>query len=539
MGLLRTTVTLLAISLSLGQVRAQDSKPSGDTLDGIAWNCDAFYTVKKGDSCDTIETKFKIKHKVFIKWNPKVSDDCKDNFWVGYSYCVGINPDQTSTNTKTTAKTTLTHSTHPTGTTTTTGSNTHTHSGSPSPSPTSSHSHSINTTTTPYSTRWPTSSYSLTAPYTATAWPPQHTLGGQPENCTAWYQVKPRDTCDSIVKQYANSLTMDQLIQYNPTLKDDCNRLYVGWYICLAAKTNSTLTLPWYTRTNATIPSATPYVPPVTTIVPNFTAQPQASGIPSNCQDFFKAHEGDSCGTVLKKYGYITKEQFFKWNPSLNGNCQGLQAGYYYCVASFDSKDLPPPPTVTKADASPTASGTSDKCKSFYQVTGGDDCALIAQMFAPILRPSDKSCGIDFISWNPSVGDKCEDIKEGTYYCVGLPDTPTTRTSTITTTPTASGSMPVQTGVSEKCTQFWFVSPSDTCDSIISRSGVSKEDFYQWNPAVGKDCAGLKPNNYVCISISKRPNSTGGSRTTLTGSITSAPSQAPTPSPTASPTSSS
>jgi hypothetical protein len=84
---------------------------------------------------------------------------------------------------------------------------------------------------------------------------------------------------------------------------------------------------------------------------------------------------------VLKKYGYITKEQFFKWNPSLTGNCQGLQAGYYYCVANFDPKDLPPPPTVTKADASPTASGTNDKCKSFYQATGSDDCALIALMF--------------------------------------------------------------------------------------------------------------------------------------------------------------
>ncbi|KAL2861037.1 LysM peptidoglycan-binding domain-containing protein [Aspergillus lucknowensis] len=510
MSPLRKTTTLLAIAWGLGHALAQDSSPSGETLDGIAWNCNAFYTVKNGDSCDSVEEKFEIKHKDFLKWNPKVSDDCKDNFWTEYSYCVGIDPDQTSTSS--------------TSTSTSTGSSSHSSTPSLTPTSTPSPSHPGNTTTTPYSTRNPISSYNLTAPYTATAWPPEHTLGGQPKNCTAWYQVRPRDSCESIVNQNVNRLTMEQLIQYNPTLKD-CNRLYVGWYICLAVRPTGTLSLPWYTGpTNLTIPSATSYVPSVTTIVPDFTAQPQASGIPSSCQDFYKATEGDSCGTVLKRYGYVTKEQFFEWNPSLDGDCQGLQDGFYYCVANFDPNNLPLPPTVPEADASPTASGTVDECKSWYQAVGNNNCARIASAFGTF---SEK----DFISWNPSVGDKCKDIKEGTYYCVSLPDTPTTRTNTPTT-PTESGSMPTQTGVAEECTRFWFVSSADTCQSIISSTGASPEDFHEWNPAVGDDCAGLKPDYYVCVSTSKRPHSTGGSVTTLTGPITPAPSTSSTPSPT-------
>lgn len=78
-------------------------------------------------------------------------------------------------------------------------------------------------------------------------------------------------------------------------------------------------------------------------------------------------------------YSYITEEQFFAWNPALNGDCQGLYLGYYYCVANFGN-DLPMPPTIT-ASASPTATGTVSTCDAWYMTVPGDNCAAIAEFF--------------------------------------------------------------------------------------------------------------------------------------------------------------
>jgi hypothetical protein len=81
----------------------------------------------------------------------------------------------------------------------------------------------------------------------------------------------------------------------------------------------------------------------------------------------------------LKQFDYVTKEQFFSWNPALQGNCNGLWAGYYYCVANFATGVIPMPPTVTKApDGAPTAVGT---CNKWYQAVGNDDCDAISTYF--------------------------------------------------------------------------------------------------------------------------------------------------------------
>lgn len=67
------------------------------------------------------------------------------------------------------------------------------------------------TTLTPYSTRHPVTSWNLTAPYTATALPPQHTLSGQPGNCNRWHWVVMGDSCDAIVNLYGERLTQEEL----------------------------------------------------------------------------------------------------------------------------------------------------------------------------------------------------------------------------------------------------------------------------------------------------------------------------------------
>lgn len=41
----------------------------------------------------------------------------------------------------------------------------------------------------------------------------------------------------------------------------------------------------------------------------------------------------------------------------------------------------------------------------------------------------------------------------------------------------------------------------DTCYDLAEDNGISLDDFYAWNPAVGTSCADLDTGYYVCIGI--------------------------------------
>ncbi|KFY05463.1 hypothetical protein V492_08531 [Pseudogymnoascus sp. VKM F-4246] len=497
----------------------------------IAWNCNAWHTVVSGvDNCYSIQQEYGITAAEFLEWNPAVSSDCLTNFWPDYAYCVGVNPDATSTSS----------STIPTSTSS--------RSGTTTSEATSVPTSQINTTTVPYSTRYPITSYNLTTTTIATAFPPAHTLGGQPSYCNRWHLVVTGDSCTTIVYEYGNRLTLDQLHEYNPTLGDDCGGLYLGWFICVGIQPQTSISLGWSTSpTDVVVPDPTSYTPPVYSTVPDFTATPQQTGIPSSCQNFYEAQAGDTCNEILNEYGYITRDQFFSWNPALAGNCDGLWGGYFYCVANFDLSNLPPPATVT-VSPSPTETGTVSTCNSWYLTTGDENCDNIVESF----RTFSKS---DFISWNPSVWSTCENIQEGIYYCVGIPGSQTTRTAipstsapvtstgtvistgtstgtgtttsgqgTTTSGPTTTSAGPVTTpspfmpGMVSGCIRFYFRGPDAAtlyCYDIAAAVGIAIDDFYGWNPQVGNDCANLWADTWYCIG-------TSGSATTITGGQPSA-----------------
>lgn len=95
----------------------------------------------------------------------------------------------------------------------------------------------------------------------------------------------------------------------------------------------------------------------------------------------------------------MSREQFFAWNPVLDGNCDGLWANNYYCVAAYAEGMLPQPPTVDTEPAE-LPEGVTTQCVTWYESTPGDSCALIAAMFGSFSEA-------DFKEWNPSVGADC------------------------------------------------------------------------------------------------------------------------------------
>ncbi|KAK4496423.1 hypothetical protein PRZ48_012403 [Zasmidium cellare] len=63
----RTTSTALKTS-----TKPTSTAPE-PTQSGLAANCDKYYLVASGDSCDQIETKYGISASQFSKWNPSIT----------------------------------------------------------------------------------------------------------------------------------------------------------------------------------------------------------------------------------------------------------------------------------------------------------------------------------------------------------------------------------------------------------------------------------------------------------------------------------
>lgn len=215
--------------------------------------------------------------------------------------------------------------------------------------------------------------------------------------------------------------------------------------------------------------------------------------MPDNCKHFHQVAADENCQTILGIYAYITEDQFFEWNPVLNGDCNGLWANNWYCVGAYDGNNNPMPPTVT-ATPSPIPTKSPNDCAAWYFTTDDDTCDIIVSIFGTF--------GLeDFTAWNPSVFDDCSDITQNTWYCVGKADTPTTRTSGAPTPTEPAGEMPTQAGISGNCTAYWLVSEEDTCKSIAAANAITEESLKTWNQALGSECDGLKSDYYVCVSV--------------------------------------
>jgi hypothetical protein len=210
------------------------------------------------------------------------------------------------------------------------------------------------------------------------------------------------------------------------------------------------------------------------------------------------------------------------WHPFLNGNCNGLWAGNYYCV--WAGSVMPPPPTVTYlAVGEPVKPWIAINCNRWYQ-TFQDTCESIVEMFGRFSLT-------DFTQWNPTVGTGCANgVDDDFYYCVGVPGTPTTRTAAPVPIPTGTvpEEDPIQTqpGIAPDCTVFQLVHLDDTCARITSRNAISLEQFLTWNPSVGTDaatgCTNLLPNYHVCVSVTGEDED-GEETTTTSSSTTSEP----------------
>lgn len=160
----------------------------------------------------------------------------------------------------------------------------------------------------------------------------------------------------------------------------------------------------------------------------------------------------------------------------------------------------------------------------------------------------------EFFAMNPTVKSDCTGLNVGTYYCYESPSvnnngdgTSTGPIATVSATTTGSGTptstsagvtgtngvvtpTPTQTGMVGNCNKFHFVTSADTgCYDLAAAEGISLDNFYTWNPAVGTDCSHFITGVYVCVGTGSSSPSTTTSKPVTT---TSAGNGLSTPTPT-------
>ncbi|KAF3384739.1 LysM domain-containing protein [Penicillium rolfsii] len=466
------------------------SSPDEPTKTGTINTCSEWYDVVEGDSCWSITTAFGITQAEFTEWNPAVGSSCI--VVLGYSYCVGVGTGPTSTSTSVTSTTPSSTSLNSTIATSTT------------------------TTATPYSTL----SYNVTTnPVTITqaTWPPTQTQPGQPSYCINWYQALQNDDCDSIVSKYSTWMDLNDFLDWNPAVGENCTAVYYGYWYCVGIQPQTT----WVNNGSATsmwYPSWTYIAPPAmnTTFVPS----PVQTGIASDCQEYYITEDGDDCTNITSSLGFLTEEQFIEWNPAVGTDCSGIETDYYYCVWNGTSLPLP---SVAHVLPSPVQTGIISSCTAWYQADDEDTCDLIVEIFGTFSKS-------DFLSWNPALESDCSGLAVGDYYCVAVPGSPTSRTISVSSLPTPT--TPANT--ISYCDQFWLVETIDNCTTIAIANGVSVSDLETWNPSLGSDCSGLTANTYICVGIPDNSTTTITTATTntLTGLSTSATSSSSATTPT-------
>lgn len=325
-----------------------------------------------------------------------------------------------------------------------------------------------------------TSNSSIVSPTSAVSAGPSPTQSGIDSKCQNFYKVIKGDSCSAIVDKFG-TFTLDDFYTWNPAVGDSCQSLQAGYFVCVGVV-------------------GTPTSRPTSTAAPTKGPSPQQTGIISTCDSYYKVQAGDGCQAIVDKNGTFTLDDFYAWNPAVGSSCQALQAGYYVCVGVPGTPTTRPTSTPSPTNGpSPQQRGIISICSNFYRVTAGDGCQDIVDKYETFSLD-------EFYKWNPAVGTSCQSLQAGYYVCVGIPGTPTQRPTSVAA-PTSTGPLPTQSGIVTDCTKYYQAVSGDSCASIIDEFGTfTLSQFQTWNPAVGKNCAGLFLGYYYCIAVPGTPN---------------------------------
>ncbi|KAJ7186092.1 hypothetical protein C8R46DRAFT_1289630 [Mycena filopes] len=431
------------------------------------------YTVKSGDTCDSIATAFKLVYSQVLSLNFQLDLACRTlPDYVNSTICVGL-------------------------------------TGYSIPTPTQS---PVTTATAPAAT--------------VTGVPIAPST--DPAECGAWHVIVGGDTCNQLSLNYQISLL--DLYQLNPMLNSNCTNLFLGYSYCVegfnvtfADSPTNTAVGPaaWPTPTDSTYvePELAPgtatdcstwWIPRTgiscsealflfnitlaelqfwnLSLAPNCDAALRLDktiycvedGPPLNvapgtitegCANFYVPVAGDSCSTIETRYN-LTLSMFISMNPEIDASCDNLALGLAYCVASTSTGG--PPDNV--------APGTiTSGCTEYYTVLSGDSCSTLETHFDLTLS--------QFISMNPEIDATCANLALGDAYCVR---------SSNATVPANVAPGTITSG----CIQYYTIVSGDSCTTVEDQFNLVLAEFIRMNPEINENCSNLLLDEAYCVKSS-------------------------------------
>jgi hypothetical protein len=380
-------------------------------------DCNKFHLVVDGDGCTSIQFTYGVSFADLFSWNPAIGDNCQ-SMWRDAYICVGvIGGGSTST--------------------------------SQLPATTTAPGNGIST--------------------------PTPTQPGMVANCNDFYRVLEGQSCDTVILAKGKSISLADLVAWNPSINSDCSGLWANVYVCVNI-IGRTVTTTTSTTSSTTSPSSPP------TNLPS----PIQTPVASNCNKYHKVASTSTTCEAIANYWGLKLADFKSWNPSLDNGCSNLKVNHHVCVGVLPS---------------PIQEPVAANCNKYHQVASSSTtCQAIADYNEIKLE--------EFHNWNPSIKTACSNLKLNQYVCVGvLPS-------------------PIQDPVAANCNKYHFVkSSATTCQAIADYNRITIADFFKWNPEIAKPgCNNLLLNHWVCVRV---PGATPIPIPTLTTSTIK-----PTPTPT-------
>ncbi|KAK2051453.1 hypothetical protein LY76DRAFT_674973 [Colletotrichum caudatum] len=244
----------------------------------------------------------------FRRWNPSITDTCV--LQTGHSYCVEafFEPPVNTAGPTTTLTSKTTSSTIPSTTTTSIGNG--------------------------VSTPMPTQAQIV-------------------QNCNKFYFVQSGESCSSVAS--ANSITLAQFLEWNPSAGNSCAGLWANAYACVGIIGGAT----------------TPSRPTTTTTTTGngiATPTPTQPNMVGNCDNFYRVVSGDTCAAIASK-SRTSLSQFLEWNPSVGSSCSGLWLDAYVCIPVIGHSLSPTNPGNGVTTPAPVQDGMTESCKKFHFVS--------------------------------------------------------------------------------------------------------------------------------------------------------------------------
>ncbi|KAG5819382.1 hypothetical protein H9Q74_001138 [Fusarium xylarioides] len=367
----------------------------------------------------------------------------------------------------------------------------------------------------------PSSSKPVATLITTEAPVPSPTGQGTNAHCGEWYQVALGDDCSMIATNH--SITRKDLLFLNPELFDNCTNLLADVYYCVQP-VGYISTYPGYDG-SSTRPPIKP-VPatmlpnpdrPAKTNSSNIQMIPIANGTRLDCYKYIyftnlTESAAADCWSLSRLFDQ-SPQDFILWNPSLASSkdtetfalttASPVANPYAYpCTVSANSSycvmlaSPTPQPEQDFVPPSPLAAGTPANCTRYHQVQSYNTCEnILAQFYLDIEQ---------FYAMNPTIGKDCTGLamvpEDEDNDDDGLTTSVVSSTNVASVTgTTASTPSPIQTGMVSNCNKFYNVQDGDGYWAISHNNNINLDDFYKWNPAVGKDCSTLQPKFYVCV----------------------------------------